>query len=168
MSPLQQRLLILMGLAVAILTIMADVVSKWYMLEVLDLLHRPPIEVTGYFNLVAVWNPGVSFGMFAGYNQPMILSAMSVVIVIILAVWLTRCDSRVLAIGLGLVIGGAIGNVADRLRFGKVFDFLDFHVSGWHWPAFNIADSAIFIGVVLLCIHSMFLEHKKESKEGST
>ncbi len=165
MTALQNRLLIFMGLMTALATIAIDLCTKWFMLEALDMLHRPPIEITSYFNLVAVWNTGISFGMFAGYNQPLLLILLSFAIVTVLAVWLVRCHSRWLAISLGLVIGGATGNVVDRLRFGKVFDFLDFHIGWLHWPAFNIADSSIFIGVVLLCIHSMFLEQQTTSKE---
>lgn len=156
----------LTGLMTAILAIVLDVASKWYMLTEMDLLRRPPIEITSFFNLVAVWNPGISFGLFGEANMPLVLSAISAIIVVILTVWLTRADSKFLAISLGLVIGGAIGNVVDRLRFGKVFDFLDFHVYGWHWPAFNVADSCIFIGVVLLCIHSMFMETSDKPEKG--
>lgn len=160
MKTLQERLLIIMGIVVALLTIAADASSKWFLLQVLDITHRPPIEMTEFFNMVAVWNRGISFGIFSDYNQPFMLIGLSFAIVIVLLIWLSRCQSRFIAISLGLIIGGAIGNAIDRLRFGKVFDFLDFHIMGWHWPAFNIADSTIFIGVVLLCIHSMFLEQK--------
>ena len=142
-----------------------DVASKWYMLERLDLLNRPPIEVTSFFNLAPVWNPGISFGMFASHNQPLALIALALAIIAVLLVWLARADSRFLANTLGVVIGGAAGNVIDRARFGKVFDFLDFHIYGLHWPAFNVADSSIFIGVVLLCIHGMFFEKRHTSRE---
>jgi signal peptidase II len=72
-----------------------------------------------------------------------------------LVVWLRKAETRTLAVALGLVIGGAVGNVIDRLRFGAVFDFLDFHALGWHWPAFNLADSAISVGVGLLLIDTL-------------
>lgn len=157
----------LYGLAAMAFTFTSDFASKWYMLEVVELLDRPPIEVTGFFSLVAVWNPGISFGMLSGYDQPLILSGLSTVIILVLLVWLVRSQSGFISVAIGLVIGGAAGNVVDRLRFGKVFDFLDFHLSGLHWPAFNIADSAIFIGVVLLCIHSMFLDQEIKHKEGT-
>ncbi len=157
--------LIQQGIACAAVALGLDWLSKWVMLEKIDLLNRPPIEVTGFFNLAAVWNQGISFGMFASHNQPLILIVLSLIIMGVLGLWLIRADSRFIACALGLVIGGAMGNVLDRIRFGKVFDFLDFHISGLHWPAFNIADSSIFIGVVLLCIHSMFLE-KRHISEG--
>jgi signal peptidase II len=74
----------------------------------------------------------------------------------VLAVWLWRALRSIPAAALGLVIGGALGNVVDRIRFGAVFDFLDVHVAGWHWPAFNVADSAISVGVAVLLIDSLF------------
>ena len=88
-------------------------------------------------------------------------------VVIVLAVWLTRTDRTTVALGLGLIIGGAIGNVIDRIRFGAVFDFLDFHAFGFHWPAFNVADSAISVGAVILVVDSLFVrpEVRKLSKE---
>ena len=119
---------------------------------------HPVVEVTPFFNLVMVWNYGISFGMFAGSRQPAILIACSAIILGILAVWLYKNSSKLVACALGCVIGGAAGNVIDRLRFGAVADFLDFHIGPYHWPAFNIADSSIFIGVVLLCISSMFTQ----------
>lgn len=152
------------GFLTAFCVLICDMASKWVMIEKIGLLERPPIAVTPFFNLVAVWNPGVSFGMFASYNQPLILIALSLVIIAVLFVWLARNGFPMVAIALGLVIGGATGNIIDRLRYGKVFDFLDFHLAGWHWPAFNIADSGIVIGVVVLCIHGMFFEKKASSK----
>ncbi len=161
------RLSIITGLLTALLVLAADQWSKWYMMVVMDLPNRPPIEVTSFFNLVTVWNQGVSFGMFASHNQPLILTGVASIVTLILLVWLGRNESRFVALSLGLVIGGAIGNIVDRVKYGKVFDFLDFHLMGFHWPAFNIADSGVVIGVVLLCIHSMFLERQNTS-EGSS
>ncbi len=110
------------------------------------------IEVLPYFNLVRVWNYGVSFGMFntdASYG-PWMFVAVALAIVAALFTWLWRADNRLVAVALGLVIGGALGNIIDRIRWMAVFDFLDFHVGDWHWPAFNLADSGITVGVVLL------------------
>ena len=118
------------------------------------------IEILPFFNIVMVWNQGVSFGMFNNLNAygPMILSIVSVLISIIFAIWLIRSTSRLQSLALCLVIAGALGNVIDRVRFGAVIDFLDVHAAGYHWPAFNIADSAICIGVFLLIIHAIFFE----------
>ena len=111
------------------------------------------------------WNRGVSFGMFntaSPYNA-WVLSAIALGIVAALAVWLRRAGRPFLAAAIGLVMGGALGNVVDRLRFGAVFDFLDLHAVGYHWPAFNVADSAITVGAVLLVVDSLFM-HSKNHK----
>ena len=104
------------------------------------------------------WNRGVSFGMFAGDSAwgPWLLTGLAGVIVIALAVWLWRTPSRLSVAALGLIIGGAVGNVVDRLNHGAVVDFLDVHAAGWHWPAFNVADSAICVGAAILVLESLF------------
>ncbi len=163
-APKASRSLIALGLIAAAASVLLDQASKELAFKYFS-EGQPEIQITSFFSLVRVWNFGISFGMFAGHRQPMILTGVSLVIIMVLLGWLTKTPYRMVAIALGLVIGGAIGNVIDRLRFGAVADFLDFHVLGYHWPAFNIADSSIFIGVVLLCIHSMFIESKIPSKE---
>jgi signal peptidase II len=152
------------ALSLAALVIALDQLSKWF---VLTRLMSPPrvIEVTPFFNLVAGWNYGVSFGLF---NEPgewnaAILTLVAVSVVGLLLWWLSRITRRRLTLAIGLIIGGAIGNVIDRLRFGAVFDFLDVHVAGYHWPAFNVADSAITIGVAVILLDSLF-EPADESK----
>ena len=121
------------GLTIAILVVVLDQILKAMML---DLLPEPGVSimVTGFFNLVHVFNPGVSFGLLPDIG-PFILSGFALVVSAVLAVWLARAETRLLAVALGLTIGGAIGNVIDRIRFDAVFDFLDFHPFGWHWPA---------------------------------
>lgn len=150
------------GFAVAGLILVLDQASKaWMLYDVLD----PPrvIPITGFFNLVVVWNRGVSFGLFSAESAwgPILLSALALAISVALVVWLRRVDHRPLAMAIGLVLGGAIGNVFDRVRFKAVFDFLDFHVFGYHWPAFNVADSAITVGVVLIVIDGLFENRRK-------
>jgi signal peptidase II len=159
------------GIAVAILVVALDQASKWWMLEH---VMRPPrvIELTGFFNLVMGWNRGVSFGLFntsSPYNV-WVLSALALIIVAVLAVWLGRTRSPLLAAAIGLIIGGALGNVVDRVRFGAVFDFLDIHAAGYHWPAFNVADSAITVGAVMLVVDSLFArpENYKDKGDGTT
>lgn len=109
------------------------------------------ITVTPFFRLVRVWNPGVSFGMFQelAYGQ-WILSALALAIIAILSRMLWQTTDRVHAVAYSLIIGGAAGNVLDRILYGAVADYLDFHAFGYHWPAFNVTDMAICIGVVLL------------------
>ena len=142
-----------LGMAVAAAILLFDQLSKWV---ILDWVMDPPrtIEVTGFFNLVMVWNRGVSFGLLSNDSAlgPWLLSGVALAVSAGLAVWMYRATHRLLAVSLGLVIGGAVGNVIDRVRFGAVADFLDFHVAGFHWPAFNVADSAIVIGVVLIML----------------
>jgi signal peptidase II len=139
-------------LAIAVLTLALDQASK---LAMVDFVLAPPrmIEVLPFFNLVLVFNKGVSFGVFNdgdGAWQAWILSALAVAICIGLLVWQWRHPEGHKALAIGLIVGGAIGNVVDRLRLGAVIDFLDLHVAGWHWPAFNVADSAITLGVLVI------------------
>jgi signal peptidase II len=144
------------GIIVALTIIILDQLSKWWLISSYQLIERGLVEITPFFNLVVVYNHGVSFGMLRdfGVDNRMIMIALTSGLTVGILVWLWRTKHAFLARGLGLVIGGAIGNIIDRIRFGAVFDFLDFHFMGWHWPAFNIADSAIFIGVCLILLDS--------------
>lgn len=110
------------------------------------------VNVTPFFDLVLLRNDGVSFGLLSGNVAWWGLSLAALVIVAFLLRWLWREASSLNTVGLGLIIGGALGNVMDRFWHGAVTDFLDFHMSGWHWPAFNLADTAIFCGVTILII----------------
>lgn len=147
-----------LGLAVAAVVVVLDQLTKWWILNTVMQPFPRVVEVAPFFNLVLTWNPGVSFGMFAHEAEymPYVLSAVSVVITVFLLGWLRRADSRFVALCLGLVIGGAMGNVVDRLLYGAVADFLDFHAFGFHFWAFNIADSGISVGVILLVIDGLF------------
>jgi signal peptidase II len=150
-----------LGLIVAVPVVLLDQLTKWLVLA--DLMDPPrTIVVTGFFNFVLVWNRGVSFGMFNADSAwgPILLSGLALIISVCLVVWLRRVASPLVATAIGLVLGGAIGNVIDRARFGAVADFLDFHAFGYHWPAFNVADSAITIGVALLLYDSLFERRK--------
>ncbi len=146
------------ALALSLLVIALDQLCKWIMLYEVGIANRPPIEVLPFFNLVMVWNYGISFGMLAepGTNIPIFLIVTALVIVGVLLYWLYHLKDRFLAFSVALVIGGALGNVIDRILYGAVADFFDVHVAGYHWPAFNIADSAVFIGVMLLLYDSFF------------
>ena len=139
------------GSGIAAVTFICDRFTKWLLLDVWNLGDRS-YEVAPFFNIVAVWNTGVSFGIFQSQSStaPFLLSGLALAIVLALFIWLKRVENGFMAVSLGLVIGGAIGNTFDRLAFGAVFDFLDFHVLGYHWPAFNVADSAIVVGVLAL------------------
>lgn len=168
----------------AIFTLMAlDQLTKWWAFEVLlrvKGIARPffdwlvlkqhwsaygdPSEfaeriVLPFANLVMVWNRGVSFGLFAGTGgqNPYILVGVAAVITIVLLVWLARTSDRFLQSALVMIVAGAVANVHDRLRFGAVADFVDLHVAGYHWPAFNLADSCIVVGAVLLAADALNL-----------
>lgn len=160
-ATLTRRQALTVGFAVAALVLVFDQLTKWWIVgRVMD----PPraIEVTPFFNLVMVWNRGITFGLFGDAHWGRwAFAALALAIVVVLITWLVRADRRWVAAALGLIIGGAIGNVIDRIRWGAVADFLDFHVAGWHWPAFNVADSAIVVGVGLLLLEALFA--RKES-----
>lgn len=157
--------MLLKGLFIAFLTAAFDQWSKFYVFNLFTETGRNVIEILPFFNLSKVYNYGVSFGMFShiAYGR-LILSFIALAIVIMLCFWLFRTTKFYMAIAMGMVIGGAVGNVIDRFRFGAVADFLDFHVGGYHWPAFNIADSAVFIGVFILFIDS-FLSKEDKGEE---
>ena len=145
------------GALAAVLVVILDQISKWVILtQVMD----PPVAITvlPIFDLVLAWNRGVSFSMFssAADHAPYLLAGFAVLVAGMLGIWLSRVKAPLPALGLGLVIGGALGNVVDRLRFGAVVDFLYFHYAGWGWPAFNLADSAITVGVALLLLDGLF------------
>lgn len=149
------------GVIVALSVLIADQLSKW---AILDLFAQGPhvIEVTSFFNIVLAWNRGISFGMFgaSGETGRWVLIGLAVVISTFLAIWMVKADTRFTALGLALIIGGAIGNVIDRVRLGAVVDFLDFYAWGYHWPAFNVADSAIVVGAGALILESLFNEQE--------
>lgn len=143
------------GLALAMVVLILDQASKWWILT--DVMTPPRvIEVTGFFNLVLVWNPGISFGMFGDGEGRWLLAGLAFAISVALVVWIARTARPCLVAALGLVVGGALGNALDRVIHGEVVDFLDFHLAGAHWPAFNLADSAITIGVVVMLVDSLF------------
>ena len=140
---------------IALLTFALDQLSKHWLLYDVGMIARPPIVVTDFFSLVMVWNKGVSFGMFSrmGHDfMPMALTVMALVISAILARLALTTEKRFERIAYAMVIGGALGNALDRIRFGAVADFFYFHIGDLGWPAFNVADSAICIGVSLLLL----------------
>ncbi len=148
---------VMIGLYVMAAVCLIDQLTKWLVIEALSDVHRT-IQATPFLNIVLVWNKGVTFGMLnhgAGSYWPYILTAIAVVIVIMLGRWLRQTSSTVVAMGLGCIMGGAVGNVIDRIRYGQVVDFLDFYYGNYHWYAFNVADAAIVTGVTLLLIDGM-------------
>ncbi len=145
------------GLGIAALVLVLDQLTKWW---VVSIIMQPPrnIPVTPFFNLVMGWNRGISFGLFHGDSAFNVwgLPAIALIIVIFLLVWMWRATGTLISVAIGLIVGGALGNVIDRIRFGAVADFLDFYALGYHWPAFNLADTGITIGAALLIYDSLF------------
>lgn len=153
----------LLGLSIAFLIIVFDQASKYYIMnEVLG--EYSVISYTSFFNLVRAWNTGVSFSMFNNWGMwgVIVLSVVAMTIVGFLVYWLYTEKVRIIQVALGFIIGGAVGNVIDRIRLGAVFDFLDFHIGESHWPAFNVADSFICIGATIIVIHALLAKKTKE------
>lgn len=171
----------ILGIVMIFTVIAFDQLSKWVVTELvmkntkeqslgfIEWLSTMPTkpdymsyEILPFYNIVMVWNYGVSFGMFNNKSQEnaLILVGIAAIIAFILILWMLRANHKYVAIALGLAIGGAFGNIIDRIRFGAVADFIDIHAFGYHWPAFNVADSAIVVGIGYVIIHSLFFEKK--------
>jgi signal peptidase II len=157
------------GLAAAAAAAALDQLSKF---ALLGHFHeagcgRQQEAITSFLDLVLTCNAGVSFGLFnrTGVNS-LIFSLFAALIIVVLLIWLARVRATFLALAIGLVIGGAVGNVVDRLRFGAVIDFLYFHVGSWYWPAFNLADSAICLGVAAMLLDGMLLRRAASQAKG--
>lgn len=156
------------GLCLALIIFIIDQAVKLVMVYQVMTFPRV-IEVTPFFNLVMAWNRGVSFGMFGGDSswQPYILAVMAFAAAIGLFIWMKRENRLRFALPCGAIIGGAIGNGIDRLHWGAVADFLDFHIAGYHWPAFNVADMGITCGAMFLILDSLFQDEDSSKKEES-
>jgi signal peptidase II len=154
------------GWIVAVAALVADQLSKNFLLYGLDFRALGPaahIAVLPFFDMVMVWNPGVSYGLFpAGSTTAAIaLIVLSLVAVAALSWWLAKADRMILAVSLGLIIGGALGNVIDRAIYGAVADFFHFYAFGHDWYVFNVADAAITVGVAVLLLEA-FVRPEKE------
>jgi len=149
----------------SLLAVILDQASK---LAIAGSMHLyQSIQIVPYFNLTYVHNTGAAFSFLseAGGWQRWFFAGLALVISVVIAVWLARLKQHetLLAVALSLVLGGAIGNLIDRLAYGYVIDFLDVYYQTWHWPAFNIADSAITLGVMLMLAESFGLGSSKRS-----
>lgn len=150
-----------LGLPLALAVLAVDQLSKLWLLGLVGPYEA--IRLLPFFNLVMVWNTGVSFGMLGGAELgPWPFVALSALITAGLLVWLWRLEGRLLAAAVGAVIGGAVGNMVDRVVYGAVADFFDFHLMGYHWPAFNVADAAIVVGVALIILEAFLGQRRRE------
>jgi signal peptidase II len=148
--------------ALSVLVVFFDYISKIAVLGTFS-----PGEsrvVTSFFNLVLVFNKGAAFSFLAGAEgwQTLFFAAIAIVASVVISFLIIRTkDKPLFCAALALILGGALGNLYDRLVYGQVVDFLDFHAAGWHWPAFNIADSAITVGAAILIVESFFQKQSK-------
>ena len=148
------------GVIAAVITLVLDQASKFWLLHVLDIAHRDAVRVTPFLDLVLAWNTGISYGWFQNEDATgqAVLLAVKAGAVIALAIWMARSRTAMATIALGLIIGGAIGNAIDRFAYGAVVDFALFHVQiagkPFNWYVFNLADVAIVAGVMALLYDS--------------
>ena len=160
-----RELTMLKWLGLSLLAVVLDQVSKLVVVSSMQLYQS--ISVMPYFNLTYVHNTGAAFSFLseAGGWQRWFFAGLAVIISAVIAVWLARLKQHetLLAVALSLVLGGAIGNLIDRLAYGYVIDFLDVYYQTWHWPAFNFADSAITLGVILMLAESFGLGKSEDA-----
>ncbi|CAO4172850.1 signal peptidase II [Methylorubrum aminovorans] len=145
------------GLAALLATLVLDQASKLWLYFGTDLVMTQPWRLAPFADFVVVWNRGVSYGLFQqeGGLGRWLLVGISLAAAIGLSVWMYRAGSRLLAVALGLIVGGALGNAIDRAAYGAVFDFVHLHAGTWSWYVFNVADAAIVAGVVGLILDSL-------------
>ena len=154
-----------LGCAVIILSVIVDQISKWWINA--HIFADEPLMFGDYFSVIKVWNSGVSFSMFSHHGEvgTIALSVLALLVCAFLLHWMWHEKNRLKITALGMIIGGALGNVIDRVHFGAVLDFLDFHLSIHHWPAFNLADTFICIGACILILMEIFNDRKGLKKE---
>lgn len=155
-----------LGFWIAAATLIADQATKLWGLFVQRIVETGPIAITPFLELVEVWNRGISYGLFQQHTEwgRWLLVAVSAIAAVGFSVWLARTTDRLLAVALGLLIGGAVGNLIDRIAYGAVFDFIHFHWGSFSWYVFNIADAAVVAGVVGLLYDAV---RSKDGAEGS-
>lgn len=154
---------------VAAIVVLLDQLTKWWVRESFHLYETVPV-IEGLFHLTYVRNPGGAFGLLRGMDDsiriPFFVGIAALAIgVLVYFVRQLPTHQRFLQFALGLVLGGALGNLIDRVAFGEVIDFLDVFWGDYHWPAFNIADSGITTGVVVLMYYSLFVPDEEPSRE---
>ncbi|WP_421695623.1 signal peptidase II [Aestuariivirga sp.] len=151
-------------LAMAALVFGFDQLHKYWMLDVYGISEKAPIRITSFFDLVMVWNRGISYGLFSTHTQELLI-LVSVCIAFLLWIWACGVRNALSAAALGMVIGGALGNALDRFARGAVADFFHFHYQQFSWYVFNIADVAIVAGVALLMYESLFPRERGSRRE---
>lgn len=159
-----------LGYGVALVVIVLDQWSKHWASSALT--YRVPERVTAWFDLMLAHNTGAAFSFLAGAGgwQRWFFAAVAVSVSVVIAVWIARARGGPwwLLLGLGAILGGGLGNLIDRLRLGHVVDFLSVHYRDWYWPAFNLADSAITLGVVLMLLDMLRSHGKDDARQNAT
>jgi signal peptidase II len=159
-----------LAILVALATLVLDQASKLYLLFVYNLFLHEPVELLPFLELIVVWNRGISYGLLQQETDlgRWLLVGFSILAAIGLGIWMLRTPHRLLAASLALVVGGALGNVIDRIAYGAVFDFVHVHAGTFSWYVFNIADAAIVAGVIGLVYDSFVLEGRRARRGGSS
>lgn len=150
-------------LIIILIIVLFDQTSKLYVNSLID--EGESIEITSFMKLVEVWNSGISFGMCSALpHGSFFFSAFSILIIGILAYLIYKSNDKLTYLGFSLMIGGAIGNVIDRIHWGAVYDFIYFHINDWYWPAFNLADISIVCGMCTL-LYKWYIYDRSISKQ---
>ncbi len=171
------RTKIILLLTIAPLCFLLDQLTKWLVFKDNETFiqwlvkfgtavqHYKYIEIFPFFNIVEIWNFGISFGLFSQNNDygHLFLIAIAIIICLVFLIWMFYANEKLIIFAIPILIGGALGNIWDRLRFQAVADFLDFHAFGWHYPSFNLADTFVFIAIALIVFDGLFLERKRDS-----
>ena len=152
-----------MFFAVAALVVSADQFTKWLVRQNLDLYEQWPSKSFFHMRIINVVNDGAAFGMLQGHMPFLIVTSCVGLAAIVLYYVYPPMEHGLIRVALGMQLGGAVGNLIDRLAYGYVIDFLDVYYEAWHWPAFNIADSAITLGVMLMLVESFGIGQPRES-----
>jgi signal peptidase II len=160
----------ILGALTALVVLLLDHASKWWLLHGLKLQADERVAVAPFLDFELLWNQGVSFSLFQQDTAAgrWLLLGLTLAATVLLCVWLWRVGSRLAALGLGAIVGGALGNGYDRFSYGAVIDFLDFHAFGYHFYVFNLADSAITLGVVVLLLDSLLADRRARPPASET
>ena len=145
------------GFAIAFIALLIDQAYKWWMLYVYDIAARGLVTITPFFDITLVWNKGISYGLFQQESATgrYVLIGIILCIAVVLVIWLMQARNYIMAVAMGLVLGGAVGNVVDRIYYGAVADFFSFHYRGFNWYVFNLADIWVVAGAALLIYDSV-------------
>ena len=146
--------ILMIHIVIALLVLVLDQICKWIVLTTMEPFN--PVAITGFFNLILVFNKGAAFGFLADSeldaNRIFLYSNIAILFLLFYTLWLLRPGRSQSVTGIWLILGGALGNIVDRIVHGHVVDFLDFHYGGWHYSTFNIADACISVGAVLIVL----------------